>query len=205
MNNPKRKDGEPGCVILAGGKSIRMGMDKALVEYNGETFIGRLMRELDWFEEKLIARGEQAEIWGAAAGGWRVISDVFQNQGPLGGLHAALCACEAEAVFVVSCDMPLVKSSLVRDLIARWEESGRDSSLVGVDAVIAAAPDGSVHPLCGIYSKAILPVLEEQLNGNQNRVMELLRKLRVRLVVVDAASEAGQLANINTRQELEQL
>lgn len=205
MNNPKRKDGEPGCVILAGGKSTRMGMDKALVEYNGETFIGRLMRELDWFEEKLIARGEQAEIWGAAAGGWRVISDVFQNQGPLGGLHAALCACEAEAVFVVSCDMPLVKSSLVRDLIARWEESGRDSRLVGVDAVIAAAPDGSVHPLFGIYSKAILPVLEEQLNGNQNRVMELLRKLRVRLVVVDAASEAGQLANINTRQELEQL
>ena len=46
-----------GCAILAGGKSSRMGTDKALLQYNGKNFIENLMEELDFFDEKMIARG----------------------------------------------------------------------------------------------------------------------------------------------------
>lgn len=208
MSDRKLKNGRLGCVILAGGKSTRMGMDKALVEYNGETFIKRLTREFDWFEEKIIARGDQAGLQDTFVGDWRVIPDVFRDHGPLGGLHAALSDCESEALFVVTCDMPRVKSSLARRLQACWEETRmqeQDSGSVGVDAVIVVDTDGRVHPLCGIYSKSVLPVVEEQLKAEKNRMMELLRRLQVCFVAIKSETESGQLANINTVQELKQL
>lgn len=198
-----------GCVILAGGKSSRMGMDKAFVEYNGETFISRLTRELNWFPERFIARGDQEPFDETIVSGWTVISDITPDHGPLGGLHAALSACETEALFVVTCDMPLIKSSLVKKLGECWEESKekdtKEKDTKGMDAVIVVEPDGRIHPLFGIYRSSVLPILEEQLMAGKNRVMDFLQRLQVHFVTIEDESEALQLANINTMQELRQL
>lgn len=208
-----------GCVILAGGKSSRMGMDKALVEYNGETFISRLTRELSWFPERFIARGDQEPFDETIVSGWHVIPDITPDHGPLGGLHAALSVCETEALFVVTCDMPLIKSSLVKKLGECWEESkekdtkekdtkekdAKEKDAKGMDAVIVVGPDGRIHPLFGIYRSSVLPILEEQLMAGKNRVMDFLQRLQVRFVTIEDESEALQLANINTMQELRQL
>lgn len=198
-----------GCVILAGGKSSRMGMDKAFVEYNGETFISRLTRELSWFPERFIARGDQEPFDEPIVSGWHVIPDITPDHGPLGGLHAALSVCETEALFVVTCDMPLIKSSLVKKLEECWKESKekdtKEKDAKGMDAVIAVGPDGRIHPLFGIYRSSVLPILEEQLMAGKNRVMDFLQRLQVRFVTIEDESEALQLANINTMQELRQL
>lgn len=193
-----------GCAILAGGKSSRMGTDKALLEYEGKQFIMQIAGELSWFGERIIARGGNSGFEGELEREWTVIPDVYPDHGPIGGLHAALSACKSDALFVVTCDMPLIESGLVREL-CEWMQ-GTDfgeERVDAYDAVISVDADGKIHPLCGVYRKSVFPVLEEQIVSGQNRVMAVLRKLRVKYVTVDSPDQEKQLANINTPQEYE--
>lgn len=184
-----------GCVILAGGKSSRMGTDKALLALSGKNFITKLSEELDYFEEKLIARGNQSEIKDVV---WKCIPDIYIQRGPLGGIHSALLQCQSDALFCVSCDMPLVRSSLVKKL-CRYFESKDEA-----DVVIAVTEDGRKHPLCGIYRKSVLSVLEEQILDGNYRVMATLDKLKVEYIQL-TFEESAQLKNINTPEEYQNI
>ena len=209
-----------GCVILAGGKSSRMGTDKALLEYDGKQFIEQIADQLFGFEERIIARGNNGGITDQMAKMWTVIPDLFPDHGPIGGLHAALSACESDALFVVTCDMPLFNRELAELLCAEmqhseepgkvFEENGlvTDSDGKHVDAydvIISVGSDGKIHPLCGVYRKSVLSVLEEQIVSDRNRVMEALKKLRVKYVTIDSPDREKQLANINTQEEYEKI
>lgn len=178
-----------GCAILAGGKSSRMGTDKALLDIKGENFIERICKELDFFEEKIIARGSRSDIKDIF---WDIIPDRYPERGPIGGLHAALFACKSDALFCVSCDMPLLQKTLAKELCGYMKE--------GVDAVIAVTEDGRKHPLCGVYRKSMLSVLEEQILAGNNRMMATLDKMRVEYVTLDHRN-SQQLKNINTPEE----
>ena len=178
-----------GCAILAGGKSSRMGTDKALLEINGKNFIDILCEELDCFEEKIIARGNRSEI---AAVSWEIISDIYPERGPMGGLHAVLAACSSDAMCCVSCDMPFLQISLVNELCEYLKD--------GIDAVIAVTTDGRKHPLCGVYRKSVLPILEEQILSDNNRMMAALDKMNVEYVCLDSKN-SQQLKNINTPED----
>lgn len=179
-----------GCVILAGGKSSRMGSDKAFLEWNGKNFIKRLTDELDFFEEKMIAHGNRRAITDT---GWRAIPDIYPERGPIGGLHAALAACESDALFFVTCDTPLVSRSLVSFLYAKLDET--------CDAVVPMAEDGRYHPLCAIYRKATASALKKQIEEGNNRIMGALEHMRVKYVRVDDAGLAYQLFNVNTQED----
>ena len=180
-----------GCVILAGGKSSRMGTDKALLALKDKNFITKLCEELDDFQEKFIARGSQSELKDIA---WKCIPDIYIERGPLGGIHTALLQCQSDALFCVSCDMPLLKSSLAKKLCRYFESKGK------ADVVIAVTEDGRKHPLCGIYRKSAVSVLEEQLLDGNYRVMEALNKLKVEYFYL-SFEESVQLKNINTPEE----
>lgn len=199
-----------GCGILAGGKSSRMGIDKALLELNGKKFIEQISEELAWFEEKIIAHGNNREL---SDTNWTVISDIYPNHGPIGGIHAVLSVCKSDALFITTCDMPLIQSSLVHKLCDIMCESEKVSKAVDAvtsvgikyDAVIAVEEDGKVHPLCGIYRKSALPILEEQILSGRNKMMAVLEKLNVKYVTIDSSIGAQQLLNINTPQDYEKL
>lgn len=178
-----------GCAILAGGKSSRMGTDKALLELNGKNFIKRLCEEFDCFEEKIIARGNQSELDNTS---WKIISDIYQERGPIGGLHAVLSACSSDAMFCVSCDMPFLKKTMVEELYRHMEKD--------VDVVIAVSEDGRKHPLCGIYRKKVLAILEKQILAGNNRIMTALEKVRVEYVFINLQN-SQQLKNINTPED----
>ncbi len=178
-----------GCAIFAGGKSSRMGTDKALLQLEGKNFIKRLCDELDCFEERMIARGNQSDIEDIS---WIIIPDIYSERGPIGGLHAVLSICESDAMFCVSCDMPLLQISLVNYLCGFMEEE--------VDAVIAVTEDGRKQPLCGIYRKSVLSVLEEQILAGDNRMMAALNKMRVKYVTI-GLQDSQQLKNINTPED----
>ena len=192
-----------GCVILAGGKSSRMGTDKALLQLDGKKFIEQI-------EEKIIAHGNTREL---SDTNWTVISDIYPNHGPIGGVHSALSVCQSDALFVVTCDMPLLKSSLARKLCNIMCESevmnqmvdGAVSEQIAYDVVISVGEDGKIHPLCGVYRKSVLPVLEEQILSGRNKVMEALNKLHVKYVTIDSSIGAQQLFNVNTPQDYEKI
>jgi len=179
-----------GCVILAGGKSSRMGSDKALLELNGEKFIVRLMEELRDFDEKLIARGENQSV---SNDDWLEIPDIYQERGPIGGLHSALRKCKSEALFCVTCDMPFFQKKLADQICAELDDT--------CDAVIVETEDGRKHPLCGIYRKTAVEVFEKQILSNNNRMMAALDQMRVKVICLDTGFFAHQLKNINTPEE----
>ena len=195
-----------GCVILAGGKSSRMGSDKALLDYEGKQFITQIAEELAWFGERIIARGNNSGFEGKIEREWTMIPDLYPDHGPIGGLHAALSVCESDALFVVTCDMPLIESDLVRELCEMMQETDSGEERVDAyDVVISVGEGGKIHPLCGVYRKSVLPVLEEQIVSGQNRVMAALKKLRVKYVTVDMPAKERQLVNVNTPEDYEML
>lgn len=179
-----------GCVILAGGKSSRMGSDKAFLEWNGKNFIKRLTDELDFFEEKMIAHGNRREIKKTT---WSVIEDIYPDRGPIGGLHAALTACNSDALFCVTCDVPLVQCSLVTFLQNQLDET--------CDAVVPMAEDGRHHPLCAIYRKTTASAFKKQIEEGNNRIMNALEHMRVKFVRVEDVELACQLFNVNTQED----
>ncbi|MBQ6835070.1 MAG: molybdenum cofactor guanylyltransferase [Lachnospiraceae bacterium] len=183
-----------GCMILAGGKSSRMGTDKALLEIDGTNFIGKIAGELNFFVEKFLARGNCEVV---SIPGWQNIPDIYPECGPIGGLHAALKTCRSDALVCVTCDMPLLKSELVRDLCDQMTEE--------YDAVILKEADGRIHPTCGIYRKSAVNVFEQQILDGNYRMMQVLDRLRVKYVTIDPQIGSWQLKNINTPEDLREL
>lgn len=183
-----------GCAILAGGKSSRMGTDKALLEIYGKNFLSHLTDRLSFFDEKIVARGNNCET---ENGPWTTIPDLYPDHGPIGGLHAALFACRSDALLFVTCDMPLFEPSLAQLLCDEMNERP-------CDAVISVTSDGRIHPLCGVYRRSILPVLESRILSGQNQMMKLLDKLHVTYLSLPLSMEI-QVLNINTPKEYQNL
>ncbi len=180
-----------GAVILAGGESRRMGTDKAQLKLDGKTFLARIAGELSDFDELYVSVGENRsypiEI--------PRVTDVFSRCGPMCGIHAALSACQSDALLVVSCDLPLYRRDLGEKLV--------EAMTPDYDVVIPKTPDGRQHPLCAVYSKSCLPVFESDLKVGGFKLMRALEHLSVKYVEVDDLE--GCLTNINTCDDYKKL
>ena len=188
-----------GCVILAGGKSSRMGEDKALLTYEGKIFVEKIAEELNFFEEKMIARGNNPVPGDfVKKDSWEVVPDEYENHGPLGGLHAALKKCRSDAMFVVTCDIPLISKRLVKKICDIFEQEDKN------DAIVVITGDGKIHPLCGIYRKELHTCMEKSLLQNNNRMMSILEQIKVKYIELDDL-DSIYLNNINTRVEYQNL
>ncbi len=98
-----------GAVILAGGKSCRMGVPKSELQLNGTRFLDKLVYELSSLQEVMISVDDEKlhpEIE------YPMVSDVVSGCGPMGGLYAALIKCTSDALAVVPCDVPLFSKAL---------------------------------------------------------------------------------------------
>lgn len=179
-----------------------MGEDKALLDFNGKRFIEQISMELSCFEEKIIARGNNSSLTALENEGWLILPDIYPNHGPIGGLHAALLACAAEAMFCVSCDMPLLQHTLAKKLCEEMCEE--------YDAVIAVSKDAEsgndrIHPLCGVYKKEVYKIMEEHILEDNNRLMAILKKIRVKYVDLEQTSQSQQVMNVNTKNDYQNL
>ena len=181
-----------GAVILAGGESRRMGTDKAALTLDGQRFLDRIAGELSGYPERLVSvrRGDCAP----ACPGFTAVADWFPGCGPLGGLHAALSVCRSDYLLAVACDMPLFR-----------REAGEFLTLFlspAVDACVPVDRRGRVHPLCAVYGKSALPVLEAQLRAGDYRLTAALDRLRVKYVPLGHSAYGDEtVTNVNTRAE----
>ncbi len=148
---------EVGGFVLAGGLSSRMGRDKALLEFEGETLVARAVRILQSVcAEVAIAGGDER----LAAHG-RVIRDERAGCGPLGGMVAALEQTRWEWNVFLAVDMPLVPGPALAELVGAAED--------GLAGVMGEA-DGRVQPLCAVYSRGCVGRLREELVAGRWRV-----------------------------------
>jgi len=181
--------------ILAGGASSRMGADKALLRLGGEPFVGRVARSLRSIAARVRVVTSRHE---GAAFGLEVVPDGFEGRGAIGGLHAALAACEGDWAAVVSCDLPFVTGALLERLASLRGP--------GVEAVAPTQPDGRRQPLCALYSRdACLPVVERLIRADELRPRVLLSQVRTRHVAFEELKDMDGsglfFSNVNTPED----
>ena len=184
-----------GALILAGGMGRRMGgANKALLQLQQQTFLSRLENALSDFDEKLISL--QDASWLGDSPFFPVLDQVT-DRGPMEGLRCSLSLCRSDALLVVACDMPLFSGELAKAMIQAGE---------GFDAVICRDSMGKLHPLCGIYSKQCLPVMDSLIAQGNYRIMEITKLVPTRIFPLnDFAFSDTLLSNINTPDALASL
>lgn len=159
-----------GAIILSGGKSSRMGANKALLEMNEKTSIQRIYDELKRTTENIILVTNDPESYEFL--NIRTVTDRFPGMGPLAGIHAGLIASPFDVNLVAACDMPFISAEAAEELI---KSIGRFDAAVPVIS-------GKRHPLFAVYRKDIAFRIQECLETNQLRMKHLLDGLNVRYV-----------------------
>jgi molybdopterin-guanine dinucleotide biosynthesis protein A len=139
-----------GC-ILAGGKSSRYGTDKALIRIGEQTIIEKLASELASVFTHMMIISNAADTF--AFLNYPVHPDIIRNIGPLGGIHSALSNSKTDKVFLISCDLPYMTADFIRFITEQPAER----------PIVLPVTNGIIQPLCGIYSKACLPVIMDMI------------------------------------------
>ncbi len=181
-------------VILSGGKSHRMGEDKAFIEIEGIPIIQKtcnLFRGL--FREVLIVTNQRELYLHLGA---TVHEDLLLNAGALGGLYTGLMYSSFPYAFTVACDMPFLKASVIRYLSQQTE---------GYDVVVPKTEDG-LHPLHAIYSKNCISPIHEMLKEKKSRIIDFYSSVRVKVIepkeILSVDPKMESFINLNTREEL---
>ncbi len=169
------------AVILAGGKSRRMGRDKLALPQDGATVlasaVGRFEKYFDAVYVSVNDVGRYPEITA------RKIEDIYKNCGPMGGLHSALSVCHGEGVFLSAADLPFSDPKIALKII---ELCGENDICVTVDG------SGRFEPLFGYYKKCVLKTAEELLHSGCFRMAELYKRHATRLLTPE---EMGDVWN----------
>lgn len=179
-------------LILVGGKSRRMGRDKAFLEVGGKTLFERILELFKASFERVLLIGNQEERF--APYGLPVVPDIFPGSS-LGGLYTGLYHAETEYVFVSSCDLPFPSASVLRYLC-----SLRD----GHDAVVPSTKYG-YEPLFALYAKSCLGPIKELLERGEFCAYAYYPQIRVRYVPSEELApfdpDHRAFVNVNTPEE----
>jgi len=183
------------AAILAGGKSSRMGENKAFVQVRSCRIIDHAIEELLKVSSDILIVTNTAEDY--AHLNIRVVTDIFPGYGPLSGIHAALASAVEDRVLVVACDMPFIESALANYLINLAEH---------YDAVVPTV-EGYYEPLFAVYTKACLPHIERCIRqGGKRRVIDFFSTIKVKYVKEEEVSRVADIErvfyNVNTPKEL---
>lgn len=194
-------------VVLAGGRSSRMGTNKALLTVGSRKVIETLISAMSGVAEDVWIAANDREAYQDF--GRTIVPDLLPGQGPLSGIHAALHATKTPWVLVAACDMPFVPPELFGFLQDAVNEA--EASHTGVQGCQAVIPveQGRVQPLLAAYHVSALPALEESLRSGKLRMTDWLEQLEVRYVSEeDVARATGRDAghvffNMNSPEDYE--
>jgi len=184
-------------VILAGGKSSRMGQNKALLPYNGKPLIESVYRTMAELFDQVAIVTNTPDDYGFLP--CLKIPDIHVGMGSLAGIHAGLEWSPEERIFVAGCDMPFLEKELVRHLATLSP---------GEHAVVPCSP-GGYEPLHSIYSKRLLPLLEEALNSERKRIIDLVGLMEAKVVsseeIAVISPRFRSFINLNTPEDYSEL
>jgi molybdenum cofactor guanylyltransferase len=179
--------------VLAGGKSTRMGQDKAFLELDGRSLLARAIEKAKGITDEVCIVGERAKFSRFGV----TIEDVYRERGPLGAIHAALAASASEWNFVLAVDMPFVEKGFPRWLIG---EARKGDALVTVPRA-----GGLLQPLCGVYRKNFGEIARRSLESGENKIDRLFANIPKRIIEEEQLTKAGfsseMFRNLNTPEE----
>lgn len=189
----------PSGIILAGGRSRRLGRDKAVENVGGQPLIQRVIQRLSQVTAEIImvvADQTQADRFPMEQG-QRVTQDLYPGKGSLGGIFSGLTAARQEWSLVVACDMPFLNLELLRHLISQRE---------GFDAVVPVL-EGRPEPTHALYSKACLLPMEQRLKTDDLKISRFYDQVRVDYVAEEEIAsldpEFLSFFNVNSPPDLD--
>lgn len=186
----KKYDAAFSAVILAGGKSSRMGSCKAELPWGGKTLV-------EHQADRIMALGISdimASGYSRPVTGTRYVPDLYPEKGPLGGIHACLCAAKKSACFVISVDAPLFSPDEMKLLM--------EAHLAGDSSITVAKHCGTLEPLIGVYDCDLSDAAESILQGTNTSVKRLLDQTGF---AVCEFSDENSVRNCNTPDEYNEL
>ena len=182
--------------VLAGGKSARMGCDKAFLQLGNSTLLERATKLAASVTENVFLVGDAKTFFMHES----VIEDVYRERGPLGGIHAALSHAQTELNLFIAVDTPFIERNFL-DFLA---SEARNRAAV----VTLPRSAGHLHPLCAIYRREFAPVCEKALIRGHNRIDVLFAEVQTRIIEEEELIGMGfrpeMFRNINTGEDWRQ-
>jgi molybdopterin-guanine dinucleotide biosynthesis protein A len=180
------------AIIMAGGGSSRMGIDKSMLPIKGKSLIKTICEQLcGSFDEILISANEVDKF---AFLGFEVVPDKVPEQGPLMGIASALEASANELNFVVACDIPKINLNCVNSMLNEAIESQ-------ADIVIPVIGEEKYEPLFAIYRKTALESINKALSSGKRKIIDAFTLCRVKHIELD---NTDWLINLNTMADYEE-
>lgn len=174
--------------MLAGGKSSRMGRDKALLPFRGGALAGHVAATVAAAAGSATLIGDPRKYGHL---GYAVLPDRSPGAGPVGGIESALSCTAADWNLVLACDMPGISAEFLRGLLDAAER-------LNADALVPAGPSGRLEPLSAVYHRRCLATLRGALGAGIRKITDALAGLEVALWTVD---DAACFKNLNTPEE----
>jgi len=186
------------AVLLAGGKSRRMGSDKRFVLVGQRTLFDRSCNVLcELFEQVCVVLAQDSPALQADV---PVVRDVIPNCGSLGGLYTGLRWAKTQHIFLAASDMPFLNQNVIRYMVRLKEQA---------DIVIGRWAT-HLQPTHAVYSRGCLPIIEEMMNSHNKRIHSMMSHpaLRVRVIAESEIKridhDGRSMFNVNTPSDLEQ-
>jgi len=185
-------------IILAGGKSSRLGRNKALQAIGAKSLIQWVIDRVAILSTEIViatARGESIPCSSTAR--IRTVADIYPGKGPLVGIHSGLVASSSSRAIVVGCDTPFLSVRLL-EYMAQTPAT--------FDVVVPRIKD-KVEPLCAVYSKNCVAPIRELMSQDEHKIVELFPMVRVRYIEEDEIDsfdpEHLSFFNINSQDDLD--
>lgn len=185
-------------IVLAGGRSSRMGSDKASLLLDGVSMLQRSIDRLGTVVDELVLVGAPGRPLPSVATDLptELVEDPVEGEGPLVGIAAGLEACRGSAAVVVAVDMPLVEAELLRRLVERLDEAHR---------WVVPFAEGRPQPLCSAFATSALAVLRAHLEAGDRAPMAVAADLDAYRMQPEEwrayDAEGLSFVNVNTPEE----
>lgn len=190
---------EIGCIVLAGGKGLRLGQDKAIETVGSQSLLQRVLTRLSSFSSEIIivtAKGRSLPQ-SFSNPSFRIVADAYPGGGALVGLGTGLAVSKARYNLAVACDMPFLNQALLRYMLGLAD---------GFDLVVPRV-EGYVEPLHAVYARSCLAPIEGLLEQGTMQINALFELVKVRYVEADEVERFDprylSFFNVNTSADLE--
>lgn len=184
------------AIILAGGKSTRMGFNKELIQINEQKMISIQIEKLSKKFDEIIVVTNNKDIYKNM--NCVATSDIIKDKGPIGGLHAGLLKSSSIYAYVIACDMPVINMGYINYLMKKlyYEEKYACITKFG----------NWIEPFNAFYSKNIIEYLESYIDKGGNSINGLLKELEIKYIEENIArkysSNWDMFINFNTKDDI---
>ena len=184
------------AVVLAGGKSSRMGFDKSTMVLQNKKLIESTIKKLDSLFDDIIISVDGLEKK-SEFNHDKIVVDKVKGVGPLGGMISALEMAQSDRLFVIPCDMPVIDIKYISFMMKYMDDN----------EIILSEKNGYFEPFPGFYSKSLIPRIEELINQNRRSIRAIFECSRTKVISESEWKKLGFseeiFTNLNTTQDVE--